>query len=131
MDHSETDDPVKGQLLTRQHQQVETMKEEMKSISERTGKIATTALIAGGVLTLAYILYLELGATKKKKQKKHKIGHEEASGEEEHQEDREPGLLAQIGVTVANQALLLLLDVARTKLAEYVEAQKGKEVEAQ
>lgn len=131
MDHSETDDPVKGRLLTRQHEQAETMKEEMKSISAKTGKIATTALIAGGVLALAYILYLELGASKKKKQKKHKTGQEDASVKEEHHEDKEPGLLAQIGVTVANQALLLLLDAARTKLAEYVETQKGKEVEAQ
>lgn len=130
MNRPETDDPVKGQLLKRKDQQQGALQDEIKVLSERTEKIITTALIAGGALVLAYVLYTELAPKKRKKTGKHKKkeSEDESAIEIEQDDVREaPGLIAQIGANVANQAVLFLLDMARAKLSDYVEAKRTKE----
>ena len=118
----EADDPVKSRLLKRSEKHREELVGEVKGISEQTERILTTALVAGGILALGYFLVSELshGRGSKKKTKKER-------GENDGDEQREePGVLGQIGATLANHVVLFLLDVARQKLSEYLESKKER-----
>lgn len=124
MSAHETDDPVKSQLLQKTALHRRELEAEVKGLSEGTQQVITTSLVTGAVLVLAYLLYTEIAGTSSghKKKKKNKG---EGEADDVHSADKEgPGIFKRIGATLANQALLFLLDVAREKLAEYLEAQK-------
>ena len=128
-----TDDPVKSQLLQKASQQREELQEDMKELTERTEKVLTNALIIGGALALTYLLVRGFSGTKRKRKSKAKpVKKVAAVGETEEEDDdgASPStastILSQVGSAIATQATVILLDLAREKLAEFLQAQTQK-----
>ena len=127
----ETDDLVKSQLLQNAAQQREEIESEMHEITDRTEKVLTNAIIIGGALALTYFLVRGFSAKKKRKARKAKakVKATEVDDAEEAEVYEESGparILSQIGTAVASQATMILLDLAKEKLMEYLQAQAQK-----
>lgn len=130
MNIQETDDPIKSQLLNKVTHQQEELKHEVQEITERTQKIFTNALIIGGALALTFLLIRGFSDSKKRKSKK-KTSSQKTEAHMDADEDYDaPSLastvLSRVGTAVATQATVLLLDLARERLAEYLHAQAQK-----
>ena len=130
----ETDDLVKSQLLQKAAQQREEIESEMHEITDRTEKVLTNALIIGGALALTYFLVRGFSAKKKRKARKAKakVKATEVDDAEEAEVYEESGparILSQIGTAVASQATMILLDLAKEKLMEYLQAQAQKKAD--
>ena len=132
MERLGTDDPIKGQLLKKSARHREQLEEEVKIISERTDKILTNAVIIGGALAVTYLLVRQFSGskTKKKKSKPARIklvqSRENESLPDVEDEPEAPGFISQIGTALVSQATVLLLQIAKEKLGEYLEAQAAK-----
>jgi len=127
----ETDNPEKGQLLQRSAQHRELLEEEMKTITEKSEKVITNALIIGSALALTYFLVTSLSGTanrSKSKSKKIKLvaSNEDAGPVEEAGPPEEPGIVSQIGTVLVAQATGFLLSIAREKLVEFLQSQAVK-----
>jgi hypothetical protein len=131
MEMLDSDDPIKGQLLRKSAQHREQIEEDVKLISERTEKIITNALIIGGALAATYFILSSFSKPKEKKAKfkKVRLVKEENEADQvvvEASAPESPGMLAQIGSAVASQAMVLLLNLAKEKLTEFMESQGVK-----
>ncbi len=129
MELMDTDDPVKSQLLKKTSQYREHLEDEAKVVSDRTEKILTNALIIGGSLALTYFTYRQffgIGSKKSKaKTKKAKAVDTVTEVEEEVEEASGPNkIISQIGTVLVSQASVFLLNLAKEKLSEYLQAQK-------
>lgn len=132
MELLESNDP-KSELLKKSALHRQELEDEVKAISERTEKIVTTALIVGGALALTYFAVRQFSGTKKKskgKIKKLKVVREARVDDDDDETTSEeaaaPGLVSQIGAALASQATVFLLNLAKEKLAEYMESQSAK-----
>lgn len=130
----ETDDLVKSQLLQKAAQQRQEIESEMHEITDRTEKVLTNALIIGGALALTYFLVRGFSAKKKRKARKAKAkakatGVDDAEETEVYEESGPARILSQIGTAVASQATMILLDLAKEKLMEYLQAQAQKKAD--
>jgi hypothetical protein len=83
------------------------------------------------VLALSYFVVRQFSSTsgKSKKHKKTKkvtvVQPQVSNGQgEDDDDDGSPSLLADIGTRMANQATVVLIDIARQKLMEYLESRK-------
>ncbi len=127
---SDTDDPIKSELLLKTARHREDLEEETRAIAERTEKIITNAVVIGGALALTYFLYTQLSGSKKKKAKK-KERSVDAEDDEETEETSSFGsnILSQVGTALVSQGGVLLLALAKEKLTEYLRAQADKNKE--
>lgn len=131
MELLESNDP-KSELLKKSARHRQELEDEVKLISERTEKIITNALIIGGALALTYFAVRQFSGSKKKpkhKVKKLKVVREDNDEVEESETDASfaPGIVSQIGSAIASQASVFLLNLAKEKLAEYLESKSAKE----
>jgi FtsZ-interacting cell division protein ZipA len=137
----ETDDLVKSQLLQKAAQQRQEIESEMHEITDRTEKVLTNALIIGGALALTYFLVRGFSSKKKRKAHKAKAKANKAKANkatevdnvdeevESYEESGPARILSQIGTAVASQATMILLDLAKEKLMEYLQAQAQKKAD--
>ena len=123
----------KSELLKKSEKHRAELAGEVKLISERTEKILTNALIIGGALAATYFLMSQFSGPKKEKRKaktrKIKIVNGTTDNDEEEVVESvpaAPGIVAQIGTALASQATVFLLDLAKEKLSEYLQAQAEK-----
>jgi hypothetical protein len=128
MELLETTDPEKKRLIEATDRHKYELQREVKAISDKTENAVKNVLIIGGTLVLTYLLVSQLGGGKKKKLKKKKA---RASEEEEDSENLEsthptPSLFSQLGERVISQASIILLDIAKDKLAEYLQNRKSR-----
>jgi hypothetical protein len=128
MELLETQDPEKKKLIEASERHKHELEKEVHALTEKTSKALTNALIIGGSLALTYFVISSLSSRKKKK-KKNRIAKAQAAAPEgieemEEEEDNSPSVLGQIGTRVLNQATILLLDIAKEKLFEYLESRK-------
>ncbi len=95
---------------------------ELNGIGIRTDKFLTNALIIGGSLAFTYLLVSQLtGEGKKsKKSKAQKVQSEDGFEIEEE----EPTLFSKLGAKLVDQATLVLLDMAKEKLSEYIQSKQ-------
>ena len=132
MELLESNDP-KRELLKKSARHRQELEDEVKLISERTEKIITNALIIGGALALTYFAVRQFSGSKKKpkhKVKKLKVVREDNDEVEESESTDAsfaPGIVSQIGSAIASQASVFLLNLAKEKLAEYLESKSAKE----
>jgi hypothetical protein len=127
-------DDQKGQLMRKSALHREQLEEDVKLISDRTEKIITNALIIGGALAATYFIVSRFsGSSKqKKKLKKVRVVKEEDSADQvvvEAEEPQEPGVISQIGNALVSQATVMLLALAKEKLAEFMESQNARKTE--
>ena len=142
MELLESQDPEKKKLIETSERHRRELEKEVSDITAKTEKMVTNALIIGGALALTYFVVSGLsGRSKKKKHKKLKvkpaqvITDDDDLDEDDDEEEATasfgsliaPSLVAQIGTRVINQATMMLLDIARGKLTEYLTAPKSKD----
>jgi hypothetical protein len=136
MELLETND-MKSELLKKSAKYRQQIEDEVKLISERTEKVLTNALIIGGSLAATYFLVRAIagGSKKKRSKRKVKIVHAAAAAPERVVEAEvvaapsTPGIVSQIGTVLASQAVTLLLNVAKEKLAEYLQEKAEEKTE--
>jgi hypothetical protein len=126
MELLETQDPEKKRLLETSNRHRQEMEREIKDISKKSEKIVKNALIIGGALALTYIIVNQLSSskTKKRKLRKDKVD-ENLIGEEPV--DESPSLLSKMGDKAIHMATVILLDLAKEKLSEYLQNRKSKD----
>ena len=128
MEILESQDPEKKRLMEAARMHKEALSSDVQAVSERTQKIITNALVIGGALALTYILVRQLsgGKSKKKKSKTVKLVTQapNESVETDEDENSDDSLLSQIGTKIANEATLILLNLAKEKLTEYLNSGK-------
>lgn len=125
MELLETQDPEKKRLIETSDRHKRALEKEVNELSKKTERMVTNALIIGGSLALTYFLVSSLSG--KKKKRKHKAVQAQTEGTvmaETEEEVEEPSVLGQLGTKVLNQATLMLLDIAKDKLFEYLESRK-------
>jgi hypothetical protein len=114
----------KRELVKKSEKHREELQNEVRLVSEKTEKIITNALIIGGALAVTYFLLSQFsGGKSKPKQKVKKIKLvKEAEDDvvEVVEAPATPGVLSHIGTALASQASVILLDLAKEKLAEYL-----------
>jgi len=130
MELLETQDPEKKRLLETSERHRRELEKGVQDISQRTERVLTNALIVGGVLALSYFAVSQFSKSKSKK-KKHKKEGVPSNGdgkvetiETEVAVDTSPSLLSEIGTKVINQATLILIELARERLMEYLQSRK-------
>ncbi|MCA6409638.1 MAG: hypothetical protein IM575_10985, partial [Cytophagales bacterium] len=83
------------------------------------------ALVIGGVLAATYFLVSQLSSSNKKKKRARAkasiVNPAEEIGEEE---DETPSVLSQISAKVADTATIVLIDLAKEALAEFLKNRK-------
>ena len=128
MEILESQDPEKKRLMEAARMHKEALSSDVQAVSERTQKIVTNALVIGGALALTYLLVRQLsgGKSKKKKSKTVKLVTQapNESVETDEDENSDDSLLSQIGTKIANEATLMLLNLAKEKLTEYLNSGK-------
>jgi len=126
MELLETQDPERRKLLETSDRHKHELEKEVKDMSDKTEKVVKNALIIGGVLAVSYLLISQLGTGKKKKKLKAKSSVV-AAADEQDDEPEAPGVFAQIGTKVVDTATLVLLDLAKEALAEFLKNRKQKD----
>ena len=130
MELLETQDPEKKRLMEESDRHKQELQKEVKAMSDKTEKVVKNALIIGGALAITYLIVSQLGSSKKKKSKKakSKITREENDESLENIEPAysPPSFLSQLSDRVVSQATVVLLDIAKDKLAEYLNNRKTK-----
>ena len=127
MELLESQDPEKKKLIETSDRHKRALEKEVSALTQKADKMVTNALIIGGSLALTYFLISSLSGGKKKKRKLKKVKEQaaiEAGIDKEEEEDDSPSVLGQIGTRVLNEASVILLDIAKEKLAEYLESRK-------
>jgi len=132
MELLETQDPDKKRLIETSERHKHELQKEVKAMSDKTEQVVKNALIIGGTLAITYLIVSQLGggsSKKKSKKAKSKIGQGENEEVIENDQDAysPPSFLSQLGDRVVSQATLVLLDIAKDKLAEYLSNRKTKE----
>ena len=130
MELLETQDPEKKKLLETSERHRRELEKGVQDISQRTERVLTNALIVGGVLALSYFAVSQFSKSKSKKKKHKKEGVPSNSDgkvdtiETEVAVDTSPSLLSEIGTKVINQATLILIELAKERLMEYLQSRK-------
>ena len=129
MELLETQDPDKKRLIETSDRHKRAMEKEIGDLTEKTDRMVKNALIIGGSLVVTYFVISAL--SQKRKKKKKKIANAEAAKTGEGMDpvvddevDDGPSVLGQVGTQLLNQASLVILDIARQKLSEYLATRK-------
>ena len=125
MELLETQDPDRKRLLETSDHHKRAMEKQLNEMTKKTDQMLMNALIIGGSLAATYFIISTLSSKRKKKKKKIAEAAAAAVGESpvqavEEDDDDEPTLLSKVGTRLIDQATVILLDLARQKLAEYM-----------
>jgi hypothetical protein len=126
MELLETQDPEKKKLIETSEWHKHEIEREVREITDKTESVLKNALIIGGVLAATYLIVSSLSSSSKKKKRKKEKSNPggdslaESINAEEHNVYSPPSFLSQLGERVAAQATVLLLDIAKEKLADYL-----------
>jgi hypothetical protein len=134
MEIFESQDPEKKRLMDEAKKHKDALSGDVRAVSERTETIIKNAVIIGGALALTYVLVRSLSGGKSKKKKSRTVklvaqapqGASSNGSTEAEEEEQSDSLLSQIGTKIANEATVLLLSLAKEKLAEYLNSGKEK-----
>ena len=130
MELLETQDPEKKRLIESSDRHKRAMEKEVDDLTKTTDRMLMNALIIGGSLALTYLLISSIARRKKKKKKKLALAASASSENptapeaQEEEEDDEPSVFNKIGNRILQQATMMLLDIAKDKLMEYLESRK-------
>ena len=125
MELLETQDPDRKRLLETSDHHKRAMEKQLNEMTKKTDQMLMNALIIGGSLAATYFIISTLSSKRKKKKKKIAEAAAAVAGESpvqavEEEDDDEPTLLSKVGTRLIDQATVILLDLAKQKLAEYM-----------
>lgn len=123
MELSDAED-ARNLLIKKKEIHKQELEADVKMLSESTEKLVTKALVIGGTLAVSYIIVRQI--TKSRKKKKARIIRQERHPDTEatyvaSMPESRPGIVSQIGSALAAQATVFLLDLAKDKLASYLQ----------
>jgi hypothetical protein len=127
MELLEGQDPEKKKLIETSDRHKRALEKEVKDLTQKTERVFTNALIIGGSLALTYFVISSISSRKKKKKKKlaqAQAAAVDGASTEVEEEDHGPSVVSEIGTRVLNQATLMILEIAKDKLFEYLESRK-------
>jgi len=133
MEILESQDPEKKKLIEASERHKRALEKGMTDLGVSTQKVVTNALIIGGVLALSYIVVRSLSSSEEvpKRRKKSKkvtlVQRPVSSDDDDYEEAGSQGLLAGIGSRIASEATIMLVNMAREKLMDYLESRKKGE----
>jgi hypothetical protein len=125
MELLETQDPERIRLLETSDRHKKAMEKELTDLTKKTDKMLKNALIIGSSLAVTFLVISALSTKRKKKKKKQAIAAAAKAGEpvdaiETGEDDDSPSVLGQVSKQIINAASVVLLDMARQKLSEYL-----------
>lgn len=126
MELLETQDPEKKKLIEASDRHKKELQREVKAMSDKTEQVVKNALIIGGTLAVTYLVVSQLRSSKKKKGKPKATVQNAEPEFEPAPAYSPPSFLSQLGDRLVNQATLMLLDIAKDKLSEYLSNRKQK-----
>lgn len=126
MELLETQDPERRKLIETSDRHKRELEKEVKAISDKTEQVLKNALIIGGALALTYFTVSQLSKAKSKRKKAKQIIAQGEEGETLISEPEAPSFISQMGERVISQGTLILLDLAKDMLMEYLESRKKK-----
>ncbi len=133
MELLESQSPEKKKLIETSERHKRALEKEVSELSQKTDKMLTNALIIGASLAATYFVVSTFaGSGGKKKKRRKKIiqmvkapkENVEDDTEEAEEADPSPSLLGMVGSRVMTQASVILLNLAKDKLFEYLESRK-------
>jgi hypothetical protein len=124
MELLESQDPEKIRLLETSDRHKKALEKEMKSMSDKTERVVKNALIIGGVLAATYFVVSQLSSSKKKKNRAKAKALLTNPTDEIEEEDETPSVFSQISAKVADTATIVLIDLAKDALAEFLKNRK-------
>lgn len=129
MEILETQDPEKKRLMDEAKRHKDTLTDDVRTVSENTEKMIKNALLIGGALALTYVIVRSFSGGKSKKKKTQAIklvaqAPQSVDSTEEKETNDGESLLSQLGTKIANEATLMLLNLAKEKLSEYLQSGK-------
>ncbi|MCA4897235.1 MAG: hypothetical protein ACK514_08300 [Bacteroidota bacterium] len=133
MELLETQNPERKKLLETSERHKRELEKEVKHVSERTEKVLKNALVIGGALAVTYLLVSQLGSGKKKKKSAKirlqatPVASSQSTAEEE---DETPSAFASIGTKIADTATVMLLDMAKEALTEFLKTRKKENADS-
>lgn len=125
MELLETQDPERKRLLETSDRHKKAMEKELADLTKKTDRMLQNALIIGGSLAVTFLIISTLSKKRKKKKKKQAIASAAKAGEpvdtsELEEDDDTPSIVGQVSKQILNAASVVLLDIARQKLSEYL-----------
>ena len=128
MELLETQSPERKKLIETSERHKKELEKEMKGVSDKTEKAITNALIIGGSLALTYFVVSQLTKSKKTKVKRVRAKTTSLQDDEETEVESHsvPSLGSQISEKLISQASIILLDLAKEKLSEYLTKRKNE-----
>ena len=127
MELLENQNPERRKLMEASDRYKHELENDINEISVKTEKAITNALVIGGILALTYLMVSQLTNNDKKPKKRKGSANKDQAEEIEIKEPEEPSLLSQLGTKLVDQATILLLDLAKEKLAEYIQSKKRED----
>jgi len=127
MELLETQDPEKKRLIETSDRHKRELEKEVVAISDKTEKVLKNALVIGGSLALTYFIIRQISKTKSRRKKSKEDKQEIEEEEELTSEPSAPSFMSQMGDRVINQATMIVLDLAKDMLMEYLESRKRKD----
>ena len=129
MEILETQDPEKKRLMDEAKRHKDALTDDVRTVSENTEKMIKNALLIGGALALTYVIVRSFSGGKSKKKKTQAIklvaqAPQSVDSTEEKETNDGESLLSQLGTKIANEATLMLLNLAKEKLSEYLQSGK-------
>lgn len=133
MELLETQNPERKKLLETSERHKRELEKEVKDMSDKTEKVLKNALIIGGALAVTYLLVSQLGSGKKKKKSKAKIQLQAAPAPTDQmveEEEETPSAFSAIGAKIADTATVMLLDIAKEALSEFLKTRQQKNADS-
>lgn len=133
MELLETQNPERKKLLETSERHKRELEKEVKDMSDKTEKVLKNALIIGGALAVTYLLVSQLSTGKKKKKSKAKIQLQAAHAPTDHtveEEEETPSAFSAIGSKIADTATVMLLDMAKEALSEFLKTRQQKNADS-
>jgi FtsZ-interacting cell division protein ZipA len=131
MELLETQDPEKKKLIETSERHKRELEKEIHEMSDKTERTLKNALIIGGTLAVVYLIVSNINTSKKKRKKvKEDAAREGMIGEEADDDGEESSVsgaasfISQVGERLTAQATAMLLEMAKDKLAEYLNKRK-------
>ncbi len=124
MELLESQDPEKIKLIETSDRHKRELEKEMKSMTDKTKKVVKNALIIGGVLAATYLIVNQLSSSGKKKKNAKTKAAMIPSNEDAMEEEHAPSVFSQIVAKAADTATIVLLDLAKDALAEFLKNRK-------
>ena len=117
----------KKKLLEAKERYKKELQHEVKDITAQANQALKTALIIGGSLAAGYIVAKQFTRSSKKKIKNKTAGDSDSVPEAVEEISSAPSFLSIVGERILTEATFLLLDLAKDKIREYLDARKNED----